>query len=268
MYQLKFLLRPIPISVFLAIAFWLFLSAVDAYSGKETGSFVASLFSPEASELWLRSLVSSVLVGCGAVVCYFFTNKKKVQQELAYYKDSLERLVDERTSELLASNEELLKLASTDPLTKIYNRRKFNEALSYEIDRDKRYCQGFCLLLCDIDHFKAINDKHGHAVGDIVLIEFTKIVQSLIRSTDLFGRWGGEEFILLLPATDEEGAFVVSDKIRDAVEKQKFNVVGDITISIGVSLHSKGDKMDDLIERADNALYQAKRNGRNKVVLG
>jgi diguanylate cyclase (GGDEF)-like protein len=118
----------------------------------------------------------------------------------------------------------------------------------------------------DIDHFKQVNDNYGHAVGDETLIKLAEIVNKEIRDTDLFARWGGEEFMILCPHTDLDHSVKLAERIRVSIEEQKFKAVGHISCSFGVTEFKNSEDADDLTKRVDDALYQAKENGRNQVV--
>jgi diguanylate cyclase (GGDEF)-like protein len=157
--------------------------------------------------------------------------------------------------------------ATTDPLTGLYNRLKFDEALASELSRARRYGTPLTLILYDVDHFKRINDTHGHQVGDNALVQLSQIVSTQIRNTDLLARWGGEEFVILSPGSDGEMARQAADKLAAAIERTLFDEVGTITCSFGITQHAHGDSADMLIARADLALYRAKTGGRNRVEL-
>jgi len=163
--------------------------------------------------------------------------------------------------------ERLQELAQTDRLTGIKNRLKLEEVLALEIKRSSRYMENkFSLILFDIDRFKEVNDTYGHDVGDEVLKTVSELVGKNIRDSDIFGRWGGEEFLLILPNTDLEQAKKVAQKLRKITEKFEMPKNITITASFGVSEFKEGDNIDTVIKRADNRLYDAKRTGRNKVV--
>ncbi len=166
---------------------------------------------------------------------------------------------------VLKEGERLKLLAETDPLTGLYNKGKFNEVLQKEIERAKRYKRPLSIIVFDIDHFKKINDTYGHKIGDDVLKSLAKIIKSSVRKTDFAARWGGEEFVILLPETDLEGARKVAEKLREKVEKHKFPGVGKVTISLGVAQLKDNEDPNDFIVRADMALYKAKEGGRNRV---
>jgi diguanylate cyclase (GGDEF)-like protein len=160
----------------------------------------------------------------------------------------------------------LEELTITDPLTGIKNRRYFIDALEAEIERAKRYNHNLSLIMFDIDHFKLVNDQHGHDVGDEVLKEYTKLISSELRKNDAFCRIGGEEFIVILPHVKLSFAVMVAEKLRESVEEYK--KVLPITMSFGVVEYRSGEDKDELFKRVDNALYEAKENGRNRVVAG
>jgi diguanylate cyclase (GGDEF)-like protein len=155
--------------------------------------------------------------------------------------------------------------ATTDTLTGLFNRLKFNQALAAEIQRSKRYQTGFSLVLFDIDHFKYVNDVHGHQVGDSVLIQISQIVAEQIRTTDLLARWGGEEFVILAAGSDRQMAQQAAEKLRIAIGQFMFAGVGAVTCSFGIAEYVDRDTAETLISRSDSALYQAKRMGRNRV---
>jgi diguanylate cyclase (GGDEF)-like protein/PAS domain S-box-containing protein len=174
-------------------------------------------------------------------------------------------------SERQALASQLRLLAITDSLTGVSNRRHFVEHLERERVRHQRYGEAAALLMLDLDHFKRINDGFGHAAGDMVLIAFTRLAQNLLRRSDLLGRLGGEEFAILLPDTNAAGAQELAERLRQTVVESPVETPAGIvhySISIGIALFARGDQdADILLARADHAMYQAKHNGRNRVVL-
>lgn len=167
---------------------------------------------------------------------------------------------------------ELRRLATVDPLTGCFNRRRFLELANMEFVRAERYNLSLCVMMLDIDHFKSINDTFGHAVGDEALIKLAKVVKGMIRDTDIFGRFGGEEFALLLPNTSLIDGQKIAERVRETIGAIKLSSNEDVisfTVSIGLTHYLV--KMDDTIskalQRADEALYVAKKSGRNRVVL-
>ncbi len=189
------------------------------------------------------------------------------ERELQEANASLEATVAQRTAALMQANAELLSLATHDGLTGVYNRRRFDEKLTEYTLLFRRTGRPFALLLIDADHFKRINDTHGHAVGDEVLQQLAQLIQSSLRTTDFVARYGGEEFAVLLPEIAKpDTPEVVAEKIRAAVAEADFSVAGDVTVSIGVGLADPADNNHSaLIKRADQQLYQAKAAGRNQV---
>jgi len=162
---------------------------------------------------------------------------------------------------------ELEYLATTDSLTGLYNRHQTHKELSTKIDKFHRYNDSFSLLMIDIDYFKRVNDNFGHDVGDYVLHELSSIITKQIRKNDHFSRWGGEEFLIILPKISQKEAHDVADKIRLLVEQHLFKSTISLTLSIGVVTMKNNDTKESLLKRVDNALYKAKNNGRNNVVL-
>lgn len=166
-------------------------------------------------------------------------------------------------------HEEIYRMTITDGLTQIHNKRSLVEALERELIRARRHVRELSFLMFDIDHFKKINDVHGHLAGDFVLKELAKVVQGRIRRDELFARYGGEEFAIVLPETDLAGAIALAESIREKIEQHAFVFQSDriqVTISIGVATIEESDKTyTDLIRRADERLFQAKRAGRNRV---
>mgnify|MGYP006272547573 FL=1 len=160
---------------------------------------------------------------------------------------------------------ELERMATHDRLTGIFNRAKLYELLETAREEYERYGTPFSVIMFDIDHFKLVNDTYGHSAGDGVLRELTQRVQSTLRETDHFGRWGGEEFLILTGHVDRAGALHLAERIREVVADRPFRVAGTVTVSLGVAEFREGESLEHLEERADEALYTAKRNGRNQA---
>lgn len=185
---------------------------------------------------------------------------------IVFFEKQFTRLVsnyEQRIGEYTATLEEL---SSTDKLTGLHNRLKLDEMFAYELSQARRYEKSFSVLLIDIDRFKDVNDTYGHQVGDQILVEFSKLLKSNSRSTESLGRWGGEEFLVILPETSADGAMTFAEKIRQLVEAHEFPVVGTVTCSIGVSAFHRNDSRESMLDRADKALYCAKGKGRNTVL--
>ncbi|HEY6077667.1 MAG TPA: GGDEF domain-containing protein [Polyangiaceae bacterium] len=166
-------------------------------------------------------------------------------------------------------HEEIYRMTIVDGLTQIHNKRALFEALEKELMRARRYERDLSLLMFDIDFFKRINDQYGHLAGDHVLRELARIVQERIRREEVFARYGGEEFVILLPETPLPGAAALAESLRARVANHGFVFQGEripVTVSIGTALLGENDKVAaDLIQRADEKLYEAKRGGRNRV---
>jgi len=182
--------------------------------------------------------------------------------------------LSERNKQLTLSLARIQELASHDDLTGAFNRRHFMELLHDERERSHRTQQPYSVALFDLDHFKTINDRFGHAAGDAVLRDFCTLVQAHMRVTDRFARWGGEEFVLLMPVTTPvESASLAVERIRSAVASHDWSGTAQlpadmrVTMSAGVATCVRGESVEALLARADAALYQAKRAGRNCFVM-
>lgn len=171
--------------------------------------------------------------------------------------------------QLQKANAELDKSSRTDSLTGLSNRRDVNEKIAQELIRFARNEKDFSLILGDIDHFKKINDTYGHEAGDYVLTKISTLMVDAVRRQDLVSRWGGEEFLIVLPETELAGGTKVAENIRQKIESEKFiynEQVINVTMSFGVCGSAPELSMDKLVKKADDNLYQAKETGRNKVV--
>ena len=164
-------------------------------------------------------------------------------------------------------NEQLLKMATTDQLTGLCNRYKINEILSSEKNRNNRFGTYFSIILIDIDDFKTVNDSYGHLIGDSVLAEFAEILSSSSRVTDIVGRWGGEEFIVILPQTKKAEAAIVAKNIKDKIFSYNFSTVERQSASFGIAECTSDDDIKNIIKKADNAIYKAKRTGKNRICI-
>jgi diguanylate cyclase (GGDEF)-like protein len=187
-----------------------------------------------------------------------------------FSQDTLEmravsRLVNTTARELEEANQSLEKLANTDSLTSIYNRHKGQILLEQEFLRARRYNRPMSLIMIDIDDFKRINDNYGHQAGDDALVHVARTITPLIRQTDFFIRWGGEEFLIICPETTVEGTAELADRLREAVAAKPAPGSSRITLSIGVTTFHPEDTQEKLIGRADKALYISKKQGKNQV---
>jgi diguanylate cyclase (GGDEF)-like protein len=162
---------------------------------------------------------------------------------------------------------EIRILSQTDALTGVYNRLKFNQEMEREFARSRRYQSSRSLILFDIDHFKQVNETFRHNTGDEILKSLVGLAEAILRDTDIFCRWGGEEFVLLCPNTDDKEIRTLTERVRHAIESHHFETAERITISLGTgSFHRETDTAESLMHRVDNAVYDAKRRGRHRAV--
>lgn len=224
--------------------------------------WVAVKVEPKVDYTVLWKIILVLLVVTLGVIFWSWrlTKEKKRTRQALDELNRTRRQLEER-------NFTLRKLVNTDHLTGLLNRKKIEKVILREIIRAKRYKNSFGVILMDVDLFKEVNDTHGHAVGDEVLLCFTEILTQHSRDTDTVGRWGGEEFIIVCPETDEAGAVKVAEKLRQVIAEYPFPAVINKTASFGVTVYEQGDDIDTLLLHADKALYQAKEHGRNTVVL-
>lgn len=194
--------------------------------------------------------------------------RSQLVRKLEQAKDNLEASVTQRTHELSEANEKLRKISITDSLTQCFNRLKIDELLDYNLALYHRYKQIFSIILFDLDYFKRVNDHHGHLVGDALLVEIVRLFQKRLRNTDILGRWGGEEFIIICPNTSSSDAYKLAEKLRQVLASTNFEPVGYTTASFGiVECGERHQLPQDLIRHADEALYEAKAMGRNCTVV-
>ena len=183
-----------------------------------------------------------------------------------YWTDTNELLIlkDSYNQMIQRLNEHKI-LSITDKLTGLFNRLKLDETLNDEFNRSNRFKNSFGIIIIDIDYFKRVNDTDGHLVGDQVLIHFAKILKENIRKVDVLGRWGGEEFMIISTETDFQGTIKLAESLREIISKYEFPTIGNISASFGVTIYDGDENIEKVIARADSALYQAKKNGRNRV---
>ncbi|MBF0264930.1 MAG: transporter substrate-binding domain-containing protein [Gammaproteobacteria bacterium] len=208
--------------------------------------------------VWTIFLIAAVFI---AIIIYWNRQLSIARNHTQSALDSLQIL----HLKLENKNEELKRLVVTDRLTNVYNRFKLDEKLFQEVDRANRYNHTFSIILLDIDYFKKVNDNHGHQTGDIILKKFARLLQQNIRDTDILGRWGGEEFLIICTETNITGALNLAQSLRNKIDSHQFPVIGNQTASFGVSCYQFEEQIKSFIARADKALYQAKENGRNRV---
>lgn len=257
-------------------AFLVICTASPINSARVAGLLPTNMFT--VNGLQIGSAIEMILLAYALADRFNMTRREKEQAQLESLKAQqllvenlltserlLEEQVKQRTEELLEKNRELEQLSITDQLTGIYNRLKLNQLLNSEIERSKRYKTPLSLLLLDVDHFKAINDSHGHPAGDSVLVKVASLLKQHSRNSDSVGRWGGEEFIVICTETTLDGAAQLAESLRATIAGYSFAVNRQITASIGITSLRADDSLESLMERVDRALYQAKNNGRNCV---
>jgi diguanylate cyclase (GGDEF)-like protein len=224
------------------------------YAGDSRWSLVILMATPEIFASRILGIIITLLVTIVTLI-YLFGRERQVH-------DSVQ--TDKRLG-LQELAREMEFQANTDTLTGLFNRLKFNQVLATEILRSKRYQTAFSLILFDIDHFKYVNDVHGHQIGDSVLIHISRIISDHMRETDLLARWGGEEFVILATGANQQMAQQAAEKLRIAIGQFVFPGVGAVTCSFGIAQYVEGDTAETLIARSDSTLYQAKKKGRNRV---
>ena len=216
-------------------------------------TYVLSISGEEITQQAAANVIMSYLILTGVLYTY------ESSRERSY------RRLDELLHREQELNTELKRVSITDKLTNIYNRVKLDEYLTMIYKRAKRYNEEFSVIIIDIDHFKNVNDTFGHLAGDEILIQFSKCIKEKIRASDIFGRWGGEEFLLILPNTSCKEANILAEHIRASIEQCSFSYKFSNSASFGVASFSSEESEAELIEIADKALYSAKESGRNCV---
>ena len=252
----------------MGLSIWISDAVVDVYFlGEEDDLLENILATGEPTELWMRTLVVIVFILMGFFSRHVLQKHIELDEILLKYQNELEKIIEERTRELSEKAKYFENLASLDPLTNLYNRRKFSEILSYELKRFSRYQTRFSLINIDIDYFKKINDSYGHDVGDLVIKRFSEVLKNNIRTVDSAARWGGEEFLLLIVESDVNIAKTISEKINNVLCQTDFSPVDKVTVSIGITQVADGETNESVITRSDQALYKAKDNGRNRIEI-
>lgn len=223
---------------------------------------------PETKDIPIIFLTAKVetedmIKGFKAGAVDYVTKPFNSYELLARVKTHLELKI---SRDLLEKKNKLLEILSiTDGLTGLYNHRYIVDALSQRITETRRYGKPLSIVMLDIDYFKKINDKYGHVFGDEVLIKISSVIEETVRKVDIAGRYGGEEFLIVIPDTDSSGAYKTAERIRESIEKIKWDKDGQkVTISGGVC-EFKDEDSEKLIAKADKLLYRAKESGRNRI---
>ena len=230
--------------------------------------------------LWFCGLYGLLLLGLWVYRPHVLNSELEILQTVAFllvmaeitviggFISGLRGKLRQRNRELGAAMEQIRELVNVDSLTGVYNRRRLFEVIHEESSRYSRSPGSFSICLLDIDHFKQVNDTYGHQAGDIILKAVAQGVAGDLRTIDCFGRYGGEEFLIVLPQTPLDGARIKAERVLARVASLKFPLIGDgfqITVSIGVAEYHNDETTDDTLQRADKALYEAKDAGRNVV---
>ena len=260
-------------TVYIAVLYGMAVYFYYNYAQSFVMYFVASLvlifilpsYKPHLDQsYYLADVISNSLIAwLVSMLNYYGYVKNFLNQKLVKKKN---QQLEEKNEEIKKINQKLEKLIVKDDLTDIYNRRKLDEEIERFFAKSQRYDMTFSLILLDLDHFKLVNDNYGHNTGDKVLKEFSQLLVDNIREVDICGRWGGEEFLVVCPATELEAAENLAQRLRKIIESNDFTKVGNLTSSLGVATYREDDDIESLIKRVDDCLYQAKDNGRNTVV--
>lgn len=250
------------IGISFALIYWIADSLIDVYLFNISLSFYESVLLPNAMQLWMRGFVLLLFMLFSVYIRRMLEKQEQLEERMYHYEENFEHLVDDLRMEMHERKQAILdleELSSIDTLTTAYNRRKLHEVLRYEINRKYRQDTELSIVMCDIDDFKKINDKYGHDTGDNVLIKLTSTIKENIRENDVFARWSGGEFVILMPNTDVDSAQTITDKLKQIIADTDFPEVGKVTASFGVALFDGGsDTADSFVDRSDDALHTKK----------
>lgn len=282
-YFYQRLVREVELVFFYFIAFYLFLMTihnVNMFSGGRTEDFFIANLSAivlwvaivyMASFMSLTSRQNSIFMGISLGILTFallyhmlFRDGFHLSIILLWVRALFALFV--LTMLITQTGKLHLDYITKDDLTGAYNRREVYHALHREMERSARQRKSFSIILFDVDHFKSINDTYGHIAGDHVLKEITRLVTKIIRQVDYLGRWGGEEFLIVLPDTDIQSAERLAQRLCDAVRQHHFEGARQVTASFGIAIY-RGQALDEMLHAADGAMYHAKQNGRDQVVI-
>lgn len=230
---------------------------IDSNKVPNMNSIVFEIFNP-ADDKWYQLQERAMNWPDGRVVkysiCVDITELKETQNKLA-----------EAHAQLAIKNKELQALSSTDKLTKLNNRFKIDEIFKHYLNNSTLLGNDLSIIMVDLDEFKNVNDMYGHQAGDMLLKEISQLLSTNLRKTDHIGRWGGEEFLIICPNTNLQGARAAAENLRTVIESYSFEVIGKKTASFGIACLNKGEDEKSLFKKADDALYKAKKYGGNRV---
>ncbi len=238
----------------------------DTIKSKKPWHGIITNMKKDGRQYVVESTVIPILDVDGDIIEYIavrhdITEFEETKEQLRNINKAMKNKVDE----LYSMTSVLEKQATIDSLTNLYNRMKFEEIFSDEVKNVNKTNHSLSMVLFDIDHFKSINDTYGHQAGDTVLIELSSLIQQNIKVQDTLARWGGEEFVILLPGTNIEGAFMFAEKLRKLIKEHSFENIGKMTASFGVGTFEEYETKATFFEKVDKALYVAKQKGRNRV---
>ncbi|MCD4758246.1 MAG: diguanylate cyclase [Arcobacteraceae bacterium] len=238
----------------------------DTVKSKKPWTGIVTNMAKDGSSYVVDTTVIPILDVDGDIVEFIavrhdITDFEKTKEQL----QNINKVMKNKVDELYSVTSSLEEKATRDELTGLYNRAKFEEIFSYEINKAKHYNNQLSVILFDIDHFKNINDTYGHQAGDVTLKELSSLITKNIKTSDIFARWGGEEFIILLPDTNRDGAMQFAQKLRKIIKENKFSDIEYMTASFGVAQFEEYEDKLTLFEKVDKALYIAKNNGRDRV---
>jgi diguanylate cyclase (GGDEF)-like protein len=233
---------------------------------KTRGAMISSLAFLGA--LILPGALILLIYGLPSLQTQTFSDLLQIYLSNAIYVPLLSGLavLKERFTDIALRAEAMARMASVDYLTGLFNRRHLDMSIRTEIEHAERYDRPISVILFDIDRFKQLNDRHGHDMGDFILENLAIRVLQTLRGSDVFGRWGGEEFLIVAPETDYEHAFQLAQRLRELIAADPLGPAPLVTASFGVASYIPGDSLETLVKRADEALYEAKHSGRNRVV--
>jgi len=277
----ELLLRRLPLlGLLVAALFWVLDAFVDVSFLGAHNTFAEALLNPTPVEFWMRSIVVILLLlfawyarRLGIQLADSMSQLSAKEQELDNHRDMqhvLRRQADELNRQVARQaneQEALRKLAYIDPLTGLYNRRRIEEILEASRLTEQLSGTGLGVLLCDIDHFKAVNDEFGHFAGDRTLVRIGQLLKDHFRRGDAVGRWGGEEFLVVLPNLTQSEAEVISENFRARIERETHPPKGKLTVSLGLAMIKPDETAESLLKRADRALMLSKQNGRNRLYI-
>jgi diguanylate cyclase (GGDEF)-like protein len=274
-------LRRLPLLGLLAAAlFWVLDAFIDVSLFGTHDTFIDALLNPRQAELWSRGVVIVFMLAfawyarrLGIRLTDSMNLLQEREQELDNHRDMqhvLRRQADELNRQVMRhvnEQEALRKLAYIDPLTGLYNRRRIEEILDAYRLTQQLSGTGLGVLICDIDHFKSVNDTFGHFAGDRTLVRVGQLLKDHFRRGDAVGRWGGEEFLVVLPNLTQSEAEVISENFRARIERETHPPKGKLTVSLGLAMIKPDETAESLLKRADRALMLSKQNGRNRLYI-